>query len=405
MVADVPLGAFLSGGVDSSTVVALMQAQSGRPIRTFTVGFEEAEFDEAGHARAVAEHLGTDHTELYLSAGEAAGVVHSLPSIYDEPFADPSQLPTCCVAQLARRSVTVSLSGDGGDELFGGYDRYQRAEQAWRRISGLPIPMRVVGARALASAPAKWAVSSVDTLRAGFLGKRPGAPIHARLRRWARALSSRRAEDLYLTMINQGGEAFLTGESPAPIGFRALALAATEDLALTERMMLMDAMSYLPDDILVKVDRASMAVSLESRIPLLDHRVVEFAWGLPLDLKVRAGQTKWVLRELLRQYVPPSLTERAKMGFGIPLGPWLRGRLRDWAEALLAEKTLGAGGILDVRQVRQAWHQHLQGRHDLEQVLWMVLMFQGWLEHVTRPLPKPPPGVGLFAEADSACTR
>lgn len=380
MEADVPLGAFLSGGVDSSVVVALMQRLSSRPVRTFSIGVPEFGYDEAPHARAVAEHLGTDHTELYVSANEALEVVPRLPRIYDEPFSDASQIPTFLVSQLARRHVTVSLSGDGGDELFAGYDRYFWALRIWRWIGTAPKTFRRALARSLMAAPGMWA----GALEAA----KPLLPPSLRVRgprdkldRFADLIVASSPDVLYAQLVSHWPR-----RRPPVLDAHDLPSSLTEPARVsgipdpTERMMFADLVGYLPDDILTKVDRASMAVGLEARVPLLDHRIVEFSWRLPLNLKVRAGRGKWPLREILSRYVPPMLTQRPKQGFGIPIGAWLRGPLRDWAEALLSEHRLRTEGIFEPDLIRSMWSDHVHGNRDEHYRLWDVLMVQAWLE-------------------------
>lgn len=372
--ADVPLGAFLSGGVDSSAIVALMQRQASRPVKTFTIGFDEAGFDEAPHARAVAQHLGTEHHEMRVSAQMAQDVIPTLQWMYDEPFADSSQIPTHLVCKAARQHVTVALSGDAGDELFGGYNRYFWGPRIWARVAALPYPLRQAGARALlAVAPTRWD----SWLRAAGV-VRPGEKLH----KLGRALQGARSiDDLYENLV---------GEWPRRHG---LVRGVDSDLApldlpwptnamdnVAARMMYQDTMRYLPDDILCKVDRAAMAVSLETRAPFLDHRVAELAWRLPMTMKVRGGVGKWALREVLYKQVPRELIERPKAGFAVPIGQWLRGPLRDWAEALLDEARLRDEGYLQPAPIRKAWLQHLSGRYDRTPSLWSVLMFQAWLE-------------------------
>jgi len=377
MVADVPLGAFLSGGVDSSTVVALMQAQSTRPVRTFSIGFRESDYDEADQARAVAHHLGTDHTELYVMPRDALAVVPHLPQIYDEPFADASQIPTFLVAQLARKHVAVSLSGDGGDELFAGYNRYAWGAALHARLGRLPVAVRSIAASALTSlSPSAW-----DRL---FRAAGPMLPIAGRqrlpgdkLHKLAGALPYRSIEDLYARLLSLWPGSVVLGGGELPAGRDALSRAK---LDVAETMMLADAKTYLPDDILVKVDRAAMAVSLETRVPMLDHRVVELAWRLPGELKIRGTRGKHILRSVLAQYVPPALTERAKMGFSVPLDRWLRGPLRDWAEALLEPSRLRREGFLDADPIHARWLEHLSGARNWQQSLWAILIFQAWLE-------------------------
>jgi len=386
MHADVPLGAFLSGGVDSSVVVASMQAQASQPVQTFSIGFTDQEFDESTHARAVARHLGTNHTELVVNPQEALEVIPRLPEIYDEPFADSSQIPTFLVAQLARRHVTVSLSGDGGDELFAGYNRHAWAPSVWRRIERVPLVARRAVARALlAVSPSTWDCIAVA---AGFVlpaarQRLPGYKLH----KLAGVLDSAGPEELYqrLTSFWHGrqlpvrqagpGEALILHPELWPQGFSA-----------AEMMMVVDAATYLPDDILSKVDRATMAVSLEARVPFLDPELYELAWRVPMDLKLRGGVGKWVLREVLYRRVPRDLIDRPKMGFGVPIAYWLRGPLRPWAEALLAPEALAKSGLLDPRPIRDGWARYLAGKAGNEYHLWNVLMFQAWLDHERKSL-------------------
>jgi asparagine synthase (glutamine-hydrolysing) len=376
MMSDVPLGAFLSGGVDSSTIVALMQAQSPRPVKSFSIGFHEADYDEAIHARAVARHLGTDHSELYVTSADAMSVIPRLPEIYDEPFADSSQIPTFLVSQLARSKVTVSLSGDGGDELFGGYNRYKFSASLWRRMAPVPAPLRALAGSAIAAIP----VNLLNQVGSALPGKLRRSLLGDKLHKGAGILRSRSADDLYFGLVS-----LWTDPAALVLGAREPPTQLTGDrpdlagLDPIERMMALDLVTYLPDDILVKVDRASMAVSLESRVPLLDPEVVAFAWSLPLGYKMRAGETKWPLRQLLYRYVPRELIERPKMGFGVPVGDWLRGPMRDWGEALLDDRRLRSEGFLDVKAVRGAWSAHLSGSVNLQYHLWPILMLQQWL--------------------------
>lgn len=379
MVADVPLGAFLSGGVDSSVLVALMQAQSATPVRTFTIGFHEAGYNEAEHAKAVARHLGTEHTELYVTPQQAMDVIPRLPTIYDEPFADSSQIPTFLVAQLARQSVTVSLSGEGGDELFGGYNRYFWGERLWRRLRTIPRPIRtLVGQSLRAVSPSRW--DAIAEHLAGVIPKRyqvvtPGHKIH----KAASFLGVGTSDDMYRTLMTHWPDpAGITGAVEPPTALTNPAAWPGYD-NVVQRLMYFDLISELPDDILVKVDRASMAVSLESRAPFLDHRVVDFAWRIPLHQKLRNGQGKWILRQLLYRYVPPSLIDRPKMGFGVPIESWLRGPLRAWADELLAPDRLTREGYLDPRLIRAAWDEHQSGARNNAHLLWGTLMFQAWL--------------------------
>lgn len=377
MVADVPLGAFLSGGIDSSTIVGLMQARCSRPVKTFTIGFHEAGFNEAEHAKAVARHLGTEHTELYVEPDQALAVIPMLPHMYDEPFADSSQIPTFLVSRLARQHVTVSLSGDAGDELFCGYNRYQMTQQLWGRISALPLPVR----RLMASLMTMFSPDQWDRM----LSRLPVISGHVnlgeKLHKSAGVMDARSVEDLYLGFVSHwrdpasiviGGQeppTLVTGNRPSLTGLDGV-----------QQMMALDALTYLPDDILVKVDRASMAVSLESRVPMLDHRIVEFAWRLPQSMKLRDGKSKWLLRQVLYKYVPRELIERPKQGFAIPIASWLRGPLRDWAENLLDESRLRQEGIFQPGPVREKWKEHLSGKRNWQHWLWDVLMFQAWKE-------------------------
>jgi asparagine synthase (glutamine-hydrolysing) len=388
MVADVPLGAFLSGGVDSSTVVALMQAQSSRPVRTFTIGYDDPDFNEAVDAKAVAAHLGTDHTELYVSPRDCMAVIPRLPGLYDEPFADSSQIAVFLVSQLARRHVTVSLSGDGGDELFGGYNRYRWVPGVWRQASRIPRPLRGAAAGLLTSrSPEAW---QRLLRRAGPLAPRTADHRLAgdKLHKLAGVLGLDSPEAIYLDLVSHWKQpnALVRGASELPTAVTDPGQWADVP-GVVEHMMYLDLVTYLPGDILVKLDRASMGVSLEGRVPLLDHRVVELAWRVPMDLKIRDGQTKWLLRQVLYRYVPRQLIERPKMGFGVPIDRWLRGPLRDWAETLLAADRLSADGYLDPAQVRDRWAEHLSGRRDWQYHLWDVLMFQAWLDETAAPAP------------------
>jgi asparagine synthase (glutamine-hydrolysing) len=377
----VPLGAFLSGGVDSSTVVALMQAQSSRPVKTFTIGFHEEGFNEAEHAKAVAMHLGTDHTELYLSAEEARAVIPRLPALYDEPFSDSSQIPTFLVSQLARQHVTVSLSGDAGDELFCGYNRYQMTENLWHKISAIPRPLRKLAAKGLTSvSPHTW--NQLAGAVAHFVPRAAKyANIGDKLHKGAEVLASPSVDTLYRDLVshwNDPASIVIGGHEPSTLlTGNAPPLQGLDDV---QRMMALDMMTYLPDDILTKVDRAAMGVSLETRVPFLDHRVVEFAWRIPQAMKLRDGTTKWALQQVLYRHVPKALIDRPKMGFGVPIDNWLRGPLRDWAEELLNEERLRREGFFKPAPIRQKWAEHLSGQRNWQYHLWDVLMFQAWLE-------------------------
>lgn len=373
MMADVPLGAFLSGGIDSATIVSLMQAQSNRPVRTFTIGFDESRYNEADHAKAIAAHLGTDHTELYVTPEEAMAVIPRLPRIYDEPFADSSQIPTLLVSELARRHVTVSLSGDAGDELFSGYTRYQMVQRLWGMLSRVPSPMRSLLSSAITTMPPRmW-----DRMVPGKSGARLGDKLH----KGAGVLTSGSVDDVYMGLISHWTERDdVLADRPMPRSDVSDLAYAFRDLDPVERMMAIDLLTYLPDDILAKVDRASMAVGLESRVPMLDHTVVEFAWRLPQVFKQRDGISKWVLRQVLHRHVPATLVDRPKMGFGIPIDSWLRGPLRDWAEALLDEGRLARDGFFNSAPIRRKWAEHLGGTRNWGYHLWDILMFQAWLE-------------------------
>lgn len=387
MASDVPLGAFLSGGVDSSMIVALMQSQSTRRIKTFSIGFDDVTYNEAEYAKAVAAHLGTDHTDLYVTPAEAIEAIQLLPLIYCEPFADSSQIPTYLVSQLARRDVTVSLSGDAGDEVFGGYNRYQVTSHLWKKLSAVPVPLR----RALAHLLLQFPPHRLDQIAAYVPGLSRLPDLGGKIHKSAHVMAASSAEELYLGLVSQWNDpadvvlgsqeppSLLTGQRPMLQG-----------LDEVERMMALDTLTYLTDDILTKVDRAAMSVGLETRVPFLDHRLVEWAWHLPLEYKVRQEKgtttTKWILREMLFKQVPRNLIERPKQGFGIPIGSWLRGPLRSWAESLLGESKLKQDGLFNVSAVRQKWNEHLSGRRNWQQQLWCVLMFQAWSQEQAKQL-------------------
>ncbi len=374
MMADVPLGVFLSGGIDSSSIVALMQQQSSIPVRSFTIGFTEQGFDEAPYARAIARHLGTEHTEVYVSSREAAQLIEHLPTIYDEPFADSSQIPTHLVSKFARQHVTVALSGDGGDEMFGGYNRYVRGPALWRAISFMPLAMR--------SVMAKMLISAHDVLphQTPKQALSPSGRVARKLRNYYDKIGTQTGEEFYekLCSIHDHPEYVVLG------GNRLELVTEHRDFGLgyNEWMMMQDALTYFPGDILTKVDRAAMAVGLETRTPFTDPELMGFAWQLPVDMKIREGKGKWLLRQMLYRYVPQQLIERPKAGFAVPIGSWLRGRLKPWAADLLAPDTLRREGFFNPDAVQEMWQAHQTGQRDREFKLWNVLMFQSWLHNL-----------------------
>ena len=374
MEADVPLGAFLSGGIDSSLIVSLMQSQSSLPVETFSIGFDEEGYNEAIYAKQIAQYLGTKHTELYVSALDAMSVIPKLSSLYDEPFSDSSQIPTYLVSAMTKSSVTVSLSGDAGDELFGGYNRYLWTRKIWDKVKFMPPSVR----RFIA-----WGMKSVSPivwnkiLRQIVSMPLPGDKIH----KLANLLPAQSAEDFYFYLISHWHDVdnIVIGSeySADPVVNNSAKL----DLgSIEQNMMYLDSMSYLPDDILTKVDRAAMGVSLETRIPFLNHHVVEFAYQLPLSMKIQNGESKWILKQVLDKYIPREMMERPKMGFGVPIDTWLRGPLRDWAESLLDESRLKQEGFFHAEPIRKKWNEHLSGSHNWQHHLWDVLMFQAWLD-------------------------
>ena len=381
MLSDVPLGAFLSGGIDSSAIVALMQAHSMQPVRTFTIGFDDARYNEAPHAAAIARHLGTEHTEMVVQPSDALDLIPALPHIYDEPFADSSQIPTLLVSKLTRAHVTVALSGDGGDELFGGYNTFRFAPRLWRRIQSIPKPLRGLAASVLSGvSPARWD-AALDGLRRASSGRLARGVNADKLHKFSTLLSSPDQRDFFRQLSSHwpdpGALVRDASEASTPLTEPG-ALPPTD--CFEHDMMAANTAMYMPDDILVKVDRAAMAHSLEVRVPMLDHRVVELAWRMPLDWKIRAGEGKWPLRQMLYRYVPQALMDRPKKGFSVPLGDWLRGPLREWAHALLDPARLTREGYLNAAPIQHAWQQHQAGHQDHSQRLWCVLSFQAWLQ-------------------------
>jgi len=381
MISDVPLGAFLSGGIDSSTVVSLMQAQSTQKVKTFSIGFYNEKFNEAVYAKEVADHLGTDHTELYVTPEEMITAIPKMPVLYDEPFSDSSQIPTYLVSELAKRSVTVSLSGDGGDELFAGYNHYYWTPNIWKRISWMPGWIKHTVSKSIRAVPSElW--DTLISMTGGLLSKNVGVDITGdRIHKLTDIISEDSPQTLHKRLLSHWKEptSLIPGSKEPPTAFTDPDLWPA-NIDFFSWMMYIDLVSYLPDDILVKVDRASMGVSLEARVPILDHRLVEFAWKLPLNMKVRGNERKWLLRQVLYRYVPKELIERPKTGFGVPISDWLRGPLSEWAEELLEETRLRDGGIFNPGPIREKWLEHKTGKQNWHYYLWDILMFQAWKE-------------------------
>ena len=381
MLSDLPVGAFLSGGIDSSTIVALMQSQSSKPVKTFTIGFNESNYNEAGYAKDVAKYLRTDHTEIYVSDKQAMEIIPKLSSIYDEPFSDSSQIPTFLVSQLAKSKVAVSLSGDGGDELFGGYNRYVLSKNWWSKISYIPLPIRKFLANKIYSIPPSfWKKIQKIITNSKFRGN-----LSDLIYKFSKVLKCKSIDDAYLNLISsfdKPTEVVLKSDFEIPtISNHITELNMFDD---QQKMMIFDALLYLPNDILVKVDRAAMATSLETRTPFLDHKIVEYSWRIPQELKFKDGQGKWILRQILHKYVPKKLIERSKVGFGIPIDIWLRGALKDWGEDLLNEKRLKNEGYFDVKKIRKKWEEHKSGKRNWQNHLWNILIFQSWLEKYNK---------------------
>jgi asparagine synthase (glutamine-hydrolysing) len=377
MVADVPVGAFLSGGIDSSTIVSLMQKASPRPIQTFTIGFDDVAFDERPFAKAVSDHLGTDHVDVRLSARKAADIIPELPHYYDEPFADSSQISACLVAQLAKKAVTVSLSGDGGDELFCGYNRQVKLKDLWSVLRWIPRPARKALGAAVSATPASWSE--------GFLRRRRAGMLADQVQKLGAIAGCRNPEDAYLELASlwdNPAALVLGSQEPTTLMTEERAGLAAGEFVTT--ILYLESMTSLPDDMLVKLDRAGMRVALETRVPYLDQRVVEFAWTLPMSYKIRGGVGKWILRQVLNRHVPEEMFRRPKWGFGVPIDEWLKGPLREWAESLLDPRRLRDDGFLDVAAVRTLWTEHLSGRRKWQARLWTVLMFNAWQQHSHR---------------------
>ena len=377
MLADVPVGAFLSGGVDSSTIAAHMQAQSISKIKTFTIGFNEDEQNEAGYARKIANHLGTEHTELFLSATDVKNIIPLIPTIYDEPFADSSQIPTYLISKLARHDVKVALTGDGADEILCGYNRYQVSQKLWGKFNRIPHCLRKIGSQTISKIPA----GTLNSIHSMLPVPNRSNNFSDRVFKGGRLLRAKNIDQFYLEFISYWSDPeALVINSKEPKTILNSNLEGIQDMSNMERMMYLDLLSYLPGDILTKVDRASMAVSLETRLPFLDHRLIEFAWSLPNEYKYNNGQSKWILKEVLNKYIPKKLYDRPKQGFGMPINEWLKGSLKEWGEDLLNEQKIKEQGYFDAKQVREKWSQHQSGKSNWQHQLWNVLMFQSWME-------------------------
>jgi asparagine synthase (glutamine-hydrolysing) len=381
MISDVPIGAFLSGGIDSSVVVSMMQKESMKPVKTFSIGFHEKEYNEAHYANDVAQHLGTDHTELYVTPEQAMEVIPKIPEIYDEPFSDSSQIPTYLVSELTKRHVTVSLSGDAGDELFGGYNRYLLANSTWNKINKIPNLVRKFSSKSILSIPPERLNQMFNAAKLLLPKKWDALNLGDKLHKGAAILNCNSQEELYQKLISHWDPSLLVIDISKQDVLCMDLPGDYPEISHVEKMMALDTLTYLPDDILVKVDRAAMAVSLETRVPFLNPKVIEFAWRLPISMKIKNGETKWVLKQVLNDYVPKELTDRPKMGFGVPIDRWLRGPLKSWAESLLDESKLKQEGYFHSSLVRRIWLEHLSGKRNWQYHLWDVLMFQLWLNN------------------------
>jgi len=383
MMSDVPVGAFLSGGIDSSLITALMQINSNKPINTFTIGFNESDYSEAIHAKLVSEYLGTNHNELYLSHQDALDIIPQLPTLYDEPFSDASQIPTFLLSKMTRDHVTVSLSGDGGDELFGGYNRYVWSRSIWQYLNKFPLPIRKIIQNILMTFPPLTWNKLIDNISHLLPRKMRFNNMGDKIHKLANLFDSPNQSYMYSKLISHWDNTtdLVLGLKKEPHTILSDNNKYLKELSFTENMMYIDSISYLPDDILVKVDRASMGVSLETRVPFLDHNLIEFSWKIPLHMKILEGEGKWLLKEVLYKYVPRKLVDRPKMGFGIPIDSWLRGPLREWGESLLDENKLRKQGYLNPEPIRKKWSEHQSGNRNWQYHLWDVLMFQSWLDN------------------------